>query len=511
MRGMAAHRRPTGPVAIERSSREAGEKCAALRTRAAIRERNAIPPIGVACPSMVPLTDPRARLVDARDGTTLTGADLARAVAGASRQLDRAPAGAVLCLVRSDAESVLRYLGALAAGRPAALLDRDGPLDRLLDVVARFAPAAVTGAAHVRLPPPYAPVDIERGGAGLWIRRAAPEVVPDPRLRLLLATSGSTGRPRLVRQSADGVAASAAAVVESLGIGPDDVAVTTLPLHYTYGLSVLHSHLLAGATIVLEGRGVLDPGFWETVDRYGVTTLAGVPHTFELLARKPWTPQRNPSVRVLTAAGGRLPDPLTSRFHEAMHDAGGRLYVMYGQTEAGSRICVLPPERLPEKLGSVGLPVPGIALRILDPGPDGVGEVECRTPAAMLGYADSAADLARGDDLDGVLRTGDSGRLDADGFLWLSGRLGRIGKAFGVRVNLDAVERVVAELAPSAAVAADDRVRIWCEGLAGDRFGQVVDAVTRSLGVHRAGVLVGSLDALPRLPSGKVDYRALPA
>jgi acyl-coenzyme A synthetase/AMP-(fatty) acid ligase len=205
-------------------------------------------------------------------------------------------------------------------------------------------------------------------------------------------------------------------------------------------------------------------------------------------------------VRSLTVSGGRLPDELATRLHDLT--AGG-LYVMYGQTEAGSRICVLPPERLPEKLGSVGPPIPGVRLSI------DAGEVVCHSPGVMMGYAETAADLARGDDLGGVLRTGDSGHLDADGYLWLSGRMSRIGKAFGVRANLDAIEHLVAPFTVAAAVPAGDRIRVVCETADREVLAQVVAVVTGELGLHRLGVHAEAVDRLPRRPNGKVDYRAL--
>src|SRR5690606_38112175 len=128
--------------------------------------------------------------------------------------------------------------------------------------------------------------------------------------------------------------------------------------------------------VVVEARGVLDRGFWESVDRYGVTTLTGVPHTYELLVRRPWRPADNDSIRSLCVSGARLRDSVVTHFHSAMQDHGGAFSVMYGQTEAGSRICVLPPEQLPAKLGSVGPPIPGTRLSV-EPGADGVGEVVC--------------------------------------------------------------------------------------------------------------------------------------
>lgn len=432
---------------------------------------------------MLNVLAPGARLIDARTGDVLTGDALERTVDQAAADIAKAPPGLVVVVMANDVASVVRYLGALRAGRPV-LVWGDAPLD---DVVTRFRPALVSGPSTTVL--------------------GQPGITPHHDLALLLATSGSTGEPRLVRMSAAGMSAAVRAVRDSLAIGSDEVAITTLPPHFTYGLSVINSHLAAGATIVVESRGVLDQGFWESVDRYGVTTLAGVPHTFEVLARKPWTPRRNPSVRVLTAAGGRLGDELAARFHAVMAEHGGALYVMYGQTEAGPRICVLPPDRLPDKLGSVGVAVPGMRLSI-EPT---TGEVVCHGPSVMMGYATTAADLARGDDLGGVLHTGDQGHLDDDGFLWLTGRLGRTGKSFGTRVNLDSVEHLVADLAVAAAVAAGDRIRICCENVDAARLAAVRSAVAGRLGLHRLGVIVESVDRLPRRPNGKVDYSALSA
>nr|BFE58930.1 AMP-binding protein [Dactylosporangium thailandense] len=401
-------------------------------------------------------------VIDAVTGVELSGDRLAAAIAAAAGRLP--DTGVVVCPLRPEMDAVLRYLGALSTGRPALVCDPDA--------------------------------------AGALTARFGSAVDVHPDLALMLATSGSTGQPRLVRHRAAAVAAAATAIVKALRIGAEDVAVTSLPLFHTLGLSVLHSHLLAGATVVLEPRGVLDAGFWASVERHRVTAITGVPHTFELLARLPWEPARTPHVRSLAVSGGRLRDALVRRFAAV---PGVAFYSMYGQTEAGSRICVLPPEHLPAKTGCVGPPVDGMELAIA-----AGGEVVCRSETVMLGYADTAADLARGDDCGGVLPTGDRGRLDADGHLWLTGRLGRVGKAYGIRVDLDAVEHVAGALAPAAALAGDDRVLVWCEGLPAARAREVAALVGRQLGIHRTAVLVTAIDRLPRRANGKVNYDALP-
>jgi acyl-CoA synthetase (AMP-forming)/AMP-acid ligase II len=198
-----------------------------------------------------------------------------------------------------------------------------------------------------------------------------------------------------------------------------------------------------------------------------------------------------------------------------MAAVGGRLYVMYGQTEAGPRITTLPAEALPAKLGSVGPALPGGRLSILVDGeettePGAVGEIVYRGPNVMMGYGESAADLARGDDLGGVLRTGDRGYLDADGYLFHVGRSSRFAKAFGVRLNLDDIEAMVATVhAPVAAVSGDDQVVVFAEGADQETLRTITKTLAERLRLHRTGIDARAIDALPRLGNGKTDYPAL--
>ncbi|PRY29578.1 AMP-binding protein [Pseudosporangium ferrugineum] len=439
------------------------------------------------------LLHPRARVIDDATGEVLHSAQ----VDAAAASFEKLPPGVVFALTPTEIGAVARYLGALVAGRPIALLDPDLDRSVLLALLERFAPVQVTGVTG-------APPDGYRADADTWLRET-PAAEPHPELALLLTTSGSTGNPKLVRLSRSAVLTNAAAIGDSLGISGDDVALTTLPLFYTYGLSVLSSHLLRGATVVLERGGILQRDFWTAVGTHGVTTLAGVPYQYEMLRRLRFDPAAHPSLRTLTQAGGRLRPELVEDFAHRMASVDGRLFVMYGQTEATARMAVLPPDRIADKLGSAGLPIPGGSFAVAD------GEVVYTGPNVMLGYAESAADLARGDDLGGVLRTGDLGRLDDEGFLFLTGRLKRIGKVFGVRVNLDDVERTLAAHGAVAAIAGDDKLHVFVEGADAARARSVRGELAGFLGTHFTGLDVRGIDALPLLPTGKIDYRSLEA
>jgi acyl-CoA synthetase (AMP-forming)/AMP-acid ligase II len=429
------------------------------------------------------------------DGERLAYADLAERVEreastyAAARRL-------VLLEVRADVEGVVAYLGALAAGQ----------------VVLMAGESAVPGLAAA-----YDP-DVVVGSRGrVDVRdRSAHELHPD--LALLLSTSGSTGSPKLVRLSADNLVANAASIVEALGIRGTDVAALTLPLHYCYGLSVLHSHLLAGAAVLLTQHSVVDEELWHEVRRHGVTTFPGVPHTFDLLERSGFADRDLPSLRYLTQAGGRMPPERVRGFAELGRRKGFDLQVMYGQTEATARIAVLPADRAVDAPDAIGLPVPGGSLSLRPVSGDdvsaepGVGELVYAGPNVMLGYAETVDDLALGRTVD-ELATGDLGRLRADGLWEVVGRRGRVAKVLGLRIDLDRAERLLTAAGVLATVAdGGDRLVLALVDQAARVDAQRVLALAgASLSLPATALEVVVLQELPRLPNGKVDQQALVA
>ncbi|MCH1868706.1 AMP-binding protein [Nocardioides sp. CFH 31398] len=400
----------------------------------------------------------------------------------------------VLLAVGNDLGSVVQYLACLAGGHPVLLTDPAGD-DR--ELVATYDPDVVVrdGEARQRRP------------------GTAHRLHPD--LALLLSTSGSTGSPRLVRLSAENVQANAESIATYLDLQPRDVAVTSLPLHYCYGLSVLHSHLLRGASVVLTSLSVVDRCFWDLCRMHRVTSLAGVPHTFELLDRLGFgrggegAVTALPSLRLLTQAGGKLAAEKVRALAELGQRRGFDLVVMYGQTEATARMAYLPSELAATAPHAVGRAVPGGTLRIEPAGAE-VGELVYAGPNVMLGYADSPADLARGRVVT-ELRTGDLARFTDDGLVEVVGRASRSVKVLGLRVDLDRLEHLCADAGLEAWCAAEgDRVVVAVTG--GPGAAERVRALLARRTEVPAGALdVHAVDALPRLPSGKPDHRAVAA
>lgn len=428
----------------------------------------------------------------------VTYADLAARVAAAADAL-----GAVRRLVLVEAvnsvDCLVTYLAALAGRHPVLLAAGDAARQRLVD---RYDPDVVARPA-------------DDGGWSVEERRPGTAHDLHPDLALLLGTSGSAGSPKLVRLGAAAVDANAAAVAAALGLSADDRAVTTLPLAYCYGLSVVHSHLLRHAGVVVSPHSVLDEAFWALLEHAGVTTLAGVPWTFDLLDRAGLAERPAPALRLVTQAGGRLPPDRVRGYAALGARRGWEFAVMYGQTEATARMAVLPPALAASRPQAVGRPVPGGSFRVLEPDgdrpvpPGEVGEIVYSGANVMLGYAHGPADLALGRTTTD-LRTGDLGRLAPDGLLEVTGRCSALVKVAGIRVDLDHVEAELADLGLVAcATGGDDRVEVAVEGCA--HPGMVRSLLASELSLAAAAIRVVAVEALPRRENGKPDRPAVRA
>ena len=334
---------------------------------------------------------------------------------------------------------------------------------------------------------------------------------------MILYTSGTTGAPKGVTLSHGNLAANAASILAYLGLGPDDCVVSVLPFYYAYGASVLHTHLVSGGCVVLEPNMLFPHVVAASIARHRATGFSGVPSTFALLLDHADLGTHDlSSLRYLTQAGGPMGPALAKRLREAL--PGPNLFLMYGQTEATSRLTYLPPEHLDDKPGSVGIPIEGVALRVAgedgrDAGAGVEGDVLVRGPNIMLGYWNAPAETARVL-RDGWLHTGDRGHLDAEGYLYLSGRRSDMIKTGAHRVFPADIEDAILEVpgvSEVAVVGVDDPVLgqvvkayvVTSKPL--ERGGDTVKAHCRTrLAPYKVPRHVEFVDALPRTASGKV-------
>ena len=278
-------------------------------------------------------------------------------------------------------------------------------------------------------------------------------------LSLLLPTSGSTGSPKLVRHSYRNIEANADNVRRLFKLDGTEKAMAILPMHYTMGLSVIASHLLAGATLLLSGRSLLDKGFWATLKE--ATSFTGVPYSYEILTKMRFTRMDLPNLKVITQGGGKLTEAMWNTLAQYAADKGKQFIATYGQSECTARMAYLPPEFALEKVCSIGVAEPGGQLSIVDDSGnetfegEAQGEMVYRGENVTLGYATCREDLLKGDENHGVMHTGDLARRDADGCYFIIGRLKRFLKIYGLRIGLDEVERMIK---------AEYRIDCYCKG-----------------------------------------------
>lgn len=318
-------------------------------------------------------------------------------------------------------------------------------------------------------------------------------------LTVCLSTSGSTGSPKLVQFSDAQLVSNARSIADYLKLSEDDVPLCHLPIEYSFGLSVLHSHMAIGAKILLTNHSVMQKSFWELFR--SATNFSGVPFHFEMLLRMRLASQELPNLRMLTQAGGRLAPNVAEALYELACDKGWEFHIMYGQTEAGPRIAWLPFDVMRNNWDKIGKPIPGVSLELADD-----GELIVNSPSVMLGYATERSDLKNGDQLDGRLFTGDVAE-EVEDLYRIVGRKSGFIKLQGNRVSLSDIETRLGEAGfRVACVGQDDKLTIFSTD-------NDVEAVRRAavelFSFPPRSMDIRHLKSLPRGTNDKTDYVAL--
>ena len=439
-------------------------------------------------------------LVDERESWSYARLD--KAVKQGARALQRPGRKLIFVFARNDVGGLLCYLSCLKSGQLAFLGKPSGDWQAASDQLEKYRPDILLwqGAAQP-------PMGYEMGrplfGYHLAERRGEAAII-GKQIGLLLSTSGSMGSPKFVRLSRRNLAIAAAQVAAALGLGPRHRAVVSLPINFVFGLSVVNSHLHAGASLVLTNRSVQDRAFWRLSQQTGVTSLAGIPWTFEMLKSLSFQSDWCPGLTHFSLSGGPIDADLHAWLAGLARD-GLAIHAMYGQTESCGRMCVLPSHLFAAKPGSVGLPVQQGKVLCGDD-----GEVRFCGPNVMLGYALARKDLNDLDSQKEILLTGDTGRLDQDGCLYLTGRTARIEKLFGLRLSLDEIEAVLGTGTVAAAVSGGQNLVLYVERSQPPALEERIMSLVRRLGVPPHCVQVQILPALPRNEAGKILYNRLP-
>lgn len=328
-------------------------------------------------------------------------------------------------------------------------------------------------------------------------------------LTLILMTSGSTGGGKGVALSARNINANTQSICDYLPINHDDIALATMPFSYSYGLSVLQTHLAKGACVAMTSSSVMDRAFWHLLETLPVTSLSGVPHWYDMLVRLRFNRKQLPHLRYFTQAGGKLSVATIKALTEFADTNGSPFYRMYGQTEATARMGWLSPKYAASKFDGIGRAIPGGSFYLVDEQGNEIqednveGELVYRGDNCMLGYVNNIYDCAVFNE-NTRLATGDIALKDDDGDYRIRGRKKRIIKLLGERLSLDGLETLFAEQGVEVkCCGTDTKLYMFCLH---SHIEQVAQLAKKYLSFPPAFYELHSIAQWPFLTNGKTDY-----
>jgi len=464
-------------------------------------------------------------LIDAATGETILPSDLARLISSFGARLLSAglkPGDPIVIGCVLSPSSSIAYLGAMYAGLVPVPVEESKLASSGSDLTNRVGAKALWTEKPCtfdwKCPKGFEIIFIHGHPSEMPVDAIPPAPREENDLAALVATSGSSDVPRFVMVSHGNLIANTEAIIRSQHLENDERAMLILPVSYCFGASVLHTHLYRGGGVAFDRRFMFPDKVLHAVNRYECTTFAGVPTVYNILLRR--SNIRSialPGLRRFLQAGGPLAPQHVQEMRSIVPTA--KFYVMYGQTEATSRISCLAPESLEQKLGSVGQELDNLTVDILDAEGQAVprgqtGEIVVRGPSVTLGYLNEPEGSHRVFK-NGWLHTGDLGRVDEDGYIWIEGRKSAFLKVRGVRVSFAEVEaRVMAvpgvyECAAAAVAHPEAGEALVLYIVPDNTIDRVADRVRRSLPVHWTCDSIRIVSELPKTSSGKVSREAL--
>lgn len=408
----------------------------------------------------------------------------------------------VILILSRDIDSILTYLGVLNSGASLIVAPEDMSPIAVMKLGATYrANSLLASASEIKrlgMVPTKTWGDIGR------VNMKEASKAPILQQQVLMSTSGSSGSPKQVRLTEGHLAANARDIATALGIVSNDVALTQLPLSYSYGLSVLNSHLWAGAHVVCSSIGVVSSGFAQFLEAQSISSLVGVPFTYQMYTKIGIFERLPKSVRYFTQAGGAMKPEVVSEVATSLRKSSVEFFSMYGQTEATARIAILHSSLALDYPDSVGLPVPSGSVEIgTENHPD---ELVYFGPNTMLGYSINREDLGKPDACAGYLQTGDLAEI-RDGLIFIKGRIKRIAKINGMRVNLAEIEQSLSKFSATAVVEHSNKLLVVSEAPQ-EKLVELGEFL-KGLGFQDRDFKLTRVDELPKLHSGKVDLAAL--
>ena len=344
------------------------------------------------------------------------------------------------------------YLAIIKSGNVCIPLNTSIEADNLSNIISRTKPELAFVSARVKNRfKDFSFEKIDNPTVESWIKETTITIEELPfdknSLAEIIFTSGSMREQKGVNISHKNIIANTDSIVEYLKLTTDDIVEVVMPFYYCYGLSLLHTHLRVGGSVVLNNSFIFIGSVLNDLNKYKCTGFSGVPSHFQILLRKTkdFKKMEFPSLRYVTQAGGKLHNAFIEEFTQAFPKID--FFVMYGQTEATARLSYLPPEKLKNKLGSIGKGIPNVILKVVNEKgiavqPDETGEIIAQGENIMPGYFEDtdSTKLALRDEW---LYTGDMATIDEDGYIYIQSRKKEIIKVRGIRISPKEIEEVI--------------------------------------------------------------------
>ena len=420
----------------------------------------------------------------------------------------------ILCLCKNNQESLLAYLTSIECKIVPILLESGTNIDQIKNIISSYKPEFIWIPNANKDSFKDFEFEFEYKNYILLSKKNLNVHKLDKNLALLLSTSGSTGSPKFVRLSYKNLESNASSISEYLSISKKEKPITVLPMSYSFGLSIINSHIINGCTILMTTKSIMQKDFWEFFKINEATSISGVPYTFEILLKLGFLKMHLPHLKTITQAGGSLKKELVKEFSDYSTKNNKNFFVMYGQTEATARMSYLPPEQASEKLESIGIPIPKGSFEIMDDNnkiisEDNVeGELVYKGPNVSMGYANNLEDLSKPDINKGILYTGDIAKKDSDDFYYIVGRKNRFIKVYGNRINLDDTEKLLKSVVDDVACKGiDDNLEIYFVGQ--EKVDVLKQFIKDKTSINSHAISYIEVNEIPKTSAGKIKYTEL--
>lgn len=410
----------------------------------------------------------------------------------------------VLIDAERDFETILAYIGCLRNNCVPLLVDSNLSKNSLLSLLNKYKPE------YIFYKEDYKFRNYEfwkkKGNKFIFKIKKKTNLKLNEKLCILIPTSGSMGETKCVRISRENINSVTKSIAEYLKMDSQRTSISSLPLYYIYGLSVLNCSLESRSKFVINKSSWIERTFWDEVQYNKVTDLSGVPFMFQTLKRLKLNEKILSNLKCVNQAGGKLEPSLTEFFVKFFRSKHINFFTMYGATEASPRISYVPPEKAKEKIGTVGIPINIGKVYTDAKNKKGLGEIIYEGKNVCMGYALNRYDLSLDDINKGILKTGDIGYIDKDGYLTITGRRKRFIKVYGISVNLDRIEMELKKNFEDLAVIGKDDLVLILSANHSINFTEIKNKLSNSINFPNRAIKVKLVNSISKNSSNKINY-----